>query len=342
MKIKSSFKQAVTSRDTRWVLSGSVVLILLCIVFSVLNDGFRSDRNMVNILRQIAPILIVGIGQSYVMITGNIDLSIGGVYGMSCLLSAAMMSRGVANPWTAVFITIICCLAIGVVNAVLVSNFKLPSFFVTLSTMYAARCVAKVANGYSTTFNINSVIDASLFEKFFYSGKTLGIVNSFWIAVALLVIFSLLLSRTRGGKDIYAVGRDIESARRSGVNVNAAVMKAYLASSFCACVAGLIHCATADMGAMDAGTYYEMYALAASAIGGVSIFGGQGILLGTAIGASICGVLQNGLLFHSAYVTIRNGAIIAIAVISVLLDSVIRRNRKEKVDADLNQATEQV
>ena len=113
--------------------------------------------------------------------------------------------------------------------------------------------------------------------------------------------------------------------------------KAYLVSAFCACVVGLIICATSGMGTMDAGNSYEMYAVAASVIGGVSTLGGQGTLLGTVIGASIWGVLQNGLQFAGAPVAIRNNVIGIIVVVSVLMDVVLRggkpRHRKEKGEA---------
>lgn len=147
------------------------------------------------------------------------------------------------------------------------------------------------------------------------------------------------MSKTRTGRHIYAIGSNVEAARLSGVNVVASTTKAYVVSSICACVVGLIICATSGMGTMDAGNMYEMYAVAASVIGGVSTLGGQGILLGTVIGASIWGVLQNGLQFAGAPVAIRNIVIGIIVVISVLLDVVVRsgkpRRKKEKSSSEV-------
>jgi ribose transport system permease protein len=113
----------------------------------------------------------------------------------------------------------------------------------------------------------------------------------------------------------------------SGVNVNATVTKAYLVSAFCSCVVGFIACATGGVGTMDAGNMYELYAVAASVIGGVSTLGGQGLLLGTVVGASIWSVLQNGLVLAGAPVAIRNIAVGIIVVISVLLDIVVRNGK---------------
>ena len=162
--------------------------------------------------------------------------------------------------------------------------------------------------------------------------------NTIWIAVVLWILFNFLLSKTRTGRHIYAIGSNVEAARLSGVNVVASTTKAYVVSSVCACVVGLIICATSGMGTMDAGNMYEMYAVAASVIGGVSTLGGQGILLGTVIGASIWGVLQNGLQFAGAPVAIRNIVIGIIVVISVLLDVVVRsgkpRRKKEKSSSE--------
>lgn len=327
MNIKSQFKRIISMRGMGQVLTVSVGLLLICIVFSILNPLFLSQRNVWNLLRQIAPILIIGIGQSYVLITGNIDLSIGSVVGMSCMLSATMMTKGFSAPLAAI-ITFACCIAFGFINALLVSRFKLPPFIATLGTMTVARGIAQIVNNNYNTDSIGANGDA--FRNLFYYGKTIGIYNTIWIALLLWLIFNFILSKTRSGRHIYAVGSNIEAARLSGVNVNATVTKAYVVSAVCSCFVGLIICATSGMGTMDAGNAYEMFAVAASVIGGVSTLGGQGILLGTVIGASIWGVLQNGLQFAGAPVAIRNIVIGIIVVVSVLLDILLRTGSLSK------------
>ncbi|MCC8179707.1 MAG: ABC transporter permease [Planctomycetes bacterium] len=306
------------------VVTVTLGLIVLCLVFSFLNPMFLSSRNIANLSRQIVPILLVGISQSYVLITGNIDLSIGSVLGMSCMISATLMTKG-TNPWVAVVITILCCLVIGLLNGVLVAKCKLPPFIATLGTMTIARGIAQIANNNYNTDSIGAA--AEFFRDVFYYGKVLGIYSPVWLAFFLWLIFNFILSRTKTGRHIYAVGSNIEASRLSGVNVDRTVIFAYLVSSFCACIVGLFTTATSGMGSMDAGNMYEMYAVAASVIGGVSTLGGQGILLGTVIGAAIWSVLQNGLQFAGAPVAIRNIVIGAIVIISVLLDVVIRTGR---------------
>lgn len=314
-------KKLFAIRGMGQVVTVTVGLIILCVVFSVLNPSFASGKNVGNLLRQIAPILLIGIGQSYVLITGNIDLSIGSVVGMSCMISATLMTKGV-NPWVAIVITLVSCLAVGVVNGALVAQCKLPPFIATLGTMTVARGIAQIVNN---NYNTNAIGDsAETFRNVFYYGKTFGVYNPVWIAIILWLVFNFILSKTRTGRHIYAIGSNIEAAKLSGVNVNITTIKVYVFSAQCACVVGLIICATSGMGTMDAGNTYEMYAVAASVIGGVSTLGGQGILLGTVIGAGIWGALQNGLQFAGVPVAIRNIVIGIIVVVSVLLDVIVR------------------
>lgn len=327
---QSVLKKIMAIRGMGQVVTVTVGLIILCIAFGIMNPNFFSGRNIGNLLRQIAPILIVGIGQSYVLITGNIDLSIGSVLGMSCMISATLMTKGM-NLWVAVIITIIICVLTGVLNGLLVAQCKLPPFIATLGTMTVARGVAQIVNG---NYNTDAIGEgAEFFRDVFYYGKTLGLYNTVWIAIVLFLIFNFLLSRTRTGRHTYAIGSNIEAAKLSGVNVVMTTVKVYVIAAFCSCVAGLITCATAGMGTMDAGNSYEMYAVAASVIGGVSPLGGQGILIGTVIGAAIWGVLQNGLQFAGAPVAIRNILIGVIVVVSVLLDVIIRTGAPRKKKA---------
>ncbi|WMC94389.1 ABC transporter permease [Kineothrix sp. MB12-C1] len=320
-------KRIIAVRGMGQVLTVTVGLIILCIVFGILNPTFASSKNIGNLLRQIAPIILIGIGQSYVLITGNIDLSIGSVVGMSCMISATLMTKGI-NPWIAVIITILCCLIVGVVNGQLVAKCKLPPFIATLGTMTIARGIAQIVNN---NYNTDSIGDAAKgFRDFFYYGKTLGLYNTIWISIILWLIFNFLLSKTRTGRHVYAIGSNVEASKLSGVSIVGTTTKAYIVSAFCASVVGLIICATSGMGTMDAGNMYEMYAVAASVIGGVSTLGGQGILLGTVIGAAIWGVLQNGLQFAGAPVAIRNIVIGIIVVVSVLLDVVVRTGKPRK------------
>lgn len=324
-------RRFVSQRGMGQIVTVTGGLIILCMVFGILNPNFFTYRNIANLLRQIAPTLLVGVGQSYVLFTGNIDLSIGSVVGMSCMISATLMCKGM-NPWLAVVITIVCCLIVGVINGILVSRCKLPPFIATLGTMTIARGIAQIVNG---NYNTDSIGEgAKSFRTFFYGGKVLGIYSAFWIAIIIWFIFNYIMNRTRTGRHIYATGSNIDAARLSGVNVNRTLVTVYVVSSLCSCIAGLITCASTGTGTMDAGTSYEMYAVAAAVMGGISTLGGSGLLLGVVIGSSVWGVLQNGLQFAGAPVAIRNIVIGIIVVVSVLLDVIVRygkgKSRKHK------------
>ena len=168
------------------------------------------------------------------------------------------------------------------------------------------------------------------FQNFFYYGTTAGIYNTFWIAIIMFIIFFFLLSKTRTGRHIYAIGSNIDAAKLSGVNVVATTTKTYLVSAVCSWVVGLILCAQAGMGNMEAGNMYEMYGVAAGVIGGVSPLGGTGILLGTLAGAAVWQTLENGLNMIGAQVGIQRLVIGIIVVVAVLLDIVLRSGQFSK------------
>ena len=302
-------------------------LIVIYIAFGLIDRTMFSGANIMNLLRSMSKYLLIGIGQSYVLITGNIDLSIGSVVGMSAMTSATLMVAGV-NPVLAILITLLCCLVVGLINGFLVGQFKLPPFIATLGTMFVARGIAYMVNGNRNTNAIFSGIGkeaADAFQNFFYYGSTAGVYNTFWIALILFLIFFFLLSKTRTGRHIYAIGSNVDAAKLSGVSVVTTVTKTYLVSAFCAGVVGLILCAQAGMGNMEAGNMYEMYGVAAGVIGGVSPLGGTGLLLGTLAGAAVWQTLENGLSIIHAPVGIQRIVIGIIVVFAVLLDVVFRK-----------------
>lgn len=326
-KQPSAVKRILSIRGMGGALTAFAGFIIIYIVFGLINNQVFTGNNIMNLLRSMAKYLIIGIGQSYILITGNIDLSLGSVVGMSAMLSATLMCAGV-NPIVAILITLVCCLVIGVINGFLVGKCQLPPFIATLGTMFVARGIAYMVNGNRNTDAISSGIGqeaANVFQNFFYYGKTLGIYNAFWIAIVLFIIFFFLLQKTRTGRHIYAVGSNIEAAKLSGVNVVATITKTYLVSAFCACVVGLILCGQANMGNMEAGNSYEMYAVATGVIGGISPLGGTGLLLGTLAGAAVWQTLENGLNMIGAQVGIQRLVIGIIVVLAVLLDVVVRR-----------------
>ncbi len=332
-KKQSIVTKLLEIKGMRAALTAFGGLIVIYVAFGLMNKQVFSTQNILNLLRSMSKYLLIGVGQSFVMITGNIDLSIGSVVGMSAMISATLMSHGM-NPFLAILITIICGLLAGVVNGYLVGKFKLPPFIATLGTMFVTRGIAYIVNGNRNTDNIASGIgkeSGDAFQNFFYYAKVLGVFNTFWIALVVFVVFFFLLAKTQTGRHIYAIGSNVDAARLSGVDVVWTTTKAYLVSAFCSVVVGLILAAQAGMGNMDAGNMYEMYGVAAGVIGGVSPLGGAGLLLGTFAGAAVWQTLENGLNMVHAQVGIQRIVIGVIVVLAVMLDVILRSgNRKPK------------
>ncbi|MBP8714756.1 MAG: ABC transporter permease [Lachnospiraceae bacterium] len=331
MEKKSGLKKILSIRGMGGALTAFVGLIIIYVAFGIINPMVFSKNNNMNLLRSMSKYLLIGIGQSYVMITGNIDLSLGSMVGMSAMISATLMTLGI-NPFVAILVSLAACMAIGVINGFLVGKYRLPPFIATLGTMFVARGVAYLVNGNRNTDAIASGIgkdSADAFQNFFYYGTTLGIYNTFWIAIVIFIVFFFILSKTRTGRHIYAIGSNIDAAKLSAVNVVTTTIKTYLVSSFCGCVVGLILCGQAGMGNMEAGNMYEMYGVAAGVIGGVSPLGGTGLLLGVLAGASMWQTLENGLNMIGAQVGIQRIVIGVIVVLAVLLDVVVRGGAKK-------------
>ena len=328
-------KKITAIRGMGAALVGFAGWIVLYIVFGLIEPNIFTANNMLNLLRSMAKYLLVGVGQGVILITGNIDLSIGSVVAMSAMISATLMSKGFSII-IALLVALAACLVVGLINGVLVGKFKLPPFIATLGTMFCARGVAYMANGNRNTDAISTGLGkeaGDAFQNFFYYGKTAGIYNAFWIAFIIFLAVFFIMSKTRTGRHIYAIGSNVEAAKLSGVNVFMTTTKTYLISAFCSFVVGLILAGQVGMGNMEAGNSYEMYGVAAGVIGGVSPLGGTGLLLGTLAGAGVWQTLENGLGIIGAPVGIQRIVIGLIVTGAVLIDVVFRQGAGAKKKA---------
>lgn len=323
-KKKTSFQKFMAIPGMASVITAFIGVVILMIIFAVMNPNFAKQRNLLNLTRSICPYLLVGIGQGIVCITGNIDLSIGSVLGMSAMISATLICNGV-NPILAVIIDLLACLVVGFINGVLVGKFKLPPFIGTLGTMTICRGLAEIVNGNYNTGDIGNAPLAEGLRDLFYYGKIGFIYYGVIVTLLIWFVFNYIMNYTRTGRHIYAIGSNVDAARLSGVNVFKTTATAYMISAFCSFVAGLVTMAAAGMGSMQAGLSYEMYGVAAAVIGGISTLGGSGLLVGVIAGASVWAILQNGLTLANVPVAMRNIIIGIIVVACVLLD-IMRRN----------------
>ena len=220
-KKQSTVKRILGTRGMGAVITAFAGLIIIYVAFGLIDRKVFAGQNVMNLLRSMSKYLLIGVGQSYLLITGNIDLSIGSMVGMSAMISATLMAMGV-NPFVAMAVAMACCLVTGVINGMLVGKFKLPPFIATLGTMFVTRGVAYMVNNNRNTDAIATGIGKEAGDKFqnvFYYGKTLGVYNTFWIALVIFLIFFFLLSKTRTGRHIYAIGSNVDAAKLSGVNV---------------------------------------------------------------------------------------------------------------------------
>lgn len=265
-----------------------ILLLVLIIVVSVLNTNFLSAQNIKNIFQQVSINGILAVGMTFVIITGGIDLSVGSLLGFSGVIAASLVSGG-GNPLLAVLAGIAAGLVFGVVNGVLVSYAKIVPFIVTLGML-------SIARGFTNVYTHGSPI-IKLDKAFTALGQSsfLGIGLPVWIFVCMLLVGYVLLHTTKLGRYTLAVGGNESAAKTSGINTAKIKMFAYTFTGFCCGLAGILMTAKTNAGAPNAGTGYELDAIAAAIIGGTSPSGGKGSIFGTLLGVLIFGIIQNAL-----------------------------------------------
>jgi len=266
-----------------------VVLLLVAAVFCILSSSFRTYNNMLSLLLNGAVIAFLALGQTLVLLTGGIDLSTGSNIAMTGVLCAYLMNAGV--PW--IFASLLAVGAgglIGLFNGLVIQYGGLPPFIVTFATMGVASSIPLIMTGSSSIM----VVD----QGFSWIGQ--GTVFSVPVPVVLLIVFAvivaLILSWTRFGVQVYAVGGNRTAARLAGVSLAKVTVSVYVMSGLFAGVAGLIDTSRLMVGFPTAGTGNELFfSIAAAVVGGVSLFGGTGSVLGAMIGAVMIATVSNGL-----------------------------------------------
>jgi ribose transport system permease protein len=276
-----------------------LALAIMVVALSVASENFLTVDNGLNVLRQISINLCLSIGMTMIILSGGIDLSVGSVLAFAGAFAAGLLKNGLSVPGSdhvlqftvlgAIVGGIAVGAALGWVNGVMITRFRLPPFVATLGMLSAARGLTRLWTG---GFPITD-----LGPDFTYMGigYWLGVPLPVWISAALVAAFVVVARRTRFGRYLYAVGGNERAAKLSGVNVERVKRRVYLLGGALAGVAGLL--ATARQNAADPkiGVGYELDSIAAVVIGGTSLSGGRGSILGTVLGCLIIGVLNNGL-----------------------------------------------
>src|ERR1700730_13723503 len=302
----------LTREQKAFQLGLAVVLLILVVILSLFTSTFLTTGNILNILRQAAPTLIVAVAMPLVITSGGIDLSVGSSLALASVLAAMMLSRG--GPWWLVVVAVLIfgC-AVGLINGLLVALGGIPPFIATLAMLSVLRGVAQIiTKGYSIP-----VPPTSPFIEI-GRGFLLGIPFPIVIAALALLIGHLLFNCTQFGIYITGIGSSEEAVRRNGVGTNQVKVSVYTFSGLLAAVAGLITSARLASGSSYSGGGFELDVISAVVLGGTNLFGGDGTLLGTFFGTIILAVIGNGLILLQIspfYEQIIKGVILVIAII---------------------------
>ncbi|MGA2486757.1 MAG: ABC transporter permease [Roseiarcus sp.] len=272
------------------LLLGLTLLLLLMAMWfalSIETTTFWTSNNMANLLRQGAMIAILAIGETFVIITGGIDLSVGAVAGVISMAVAWLLTHdlGFASSIAgAISISLVIGVFIGLFHAFGVVQMGLPPFIMTLATMYALRGIGLlITNGATISITNDSFTGfsrASFLGFPWTDGSWFAVPMLFWMVIVVAVPAYLLLSQSRWGRYLFAIGSNKEAARLSGVNVKAVTYMAYIVSAFCAAFVGILLAMRIGIGNPTQGDGWELQAIASSVIGGTSLFGAVGSVHG--------------------------------------------------------------
>ena len=298
------------------------ILILLCVVFTFSSSAFLTPRNLINVLRQVTMVVITACGFTLLLISGSLDLSVGGVLALSGCITAGLATQGIP--------LLICFIAgifvgglIGLLNAILVVVFRVTPVIATLGTMYISRGLAFIYTAKVTHGGLGIIkglpTNFSVLTKYLWH---IPVPVIFLVMIVLIFIF--IQTKTIFGKYIYAIGGNEETARLSGVNVSKIRFILFVVVGLLAGLSGIIMASRIGSGQPNSGIGFEFDVIVAVILGGTSLSGGEGSMIGTLIGALIVGVLGNGLNLlgvQTFYQYVASGVVL---IIAVLLDTTLK------------------
>jgi ribose/xylose/arabinose/galactoside ABC-type transport system permease subunit len=303
----------------------AIPLILLIVVVSIVNPVFLDIDNLLNIARQISFVFIIGIAMTFVFIAAGMDLSVGSVLALGGVICGlALRALMLVMPlWIAIVISILLGLLIGLVagafNGLVITRFKIPSLIVTLGMMYIARGIVQVLTRGNPVYPFPDEFNN------LGQGYLLGIPNVVYVAVVLGILAHIVLTQTAWGRAVFAVGGNLETARLSGINVVKIVTSVYVLCGLASGITGVLTAARLASALANAGTGMELQVIAAVIIGGTSMFGGSGSILGTLIGAAFMSIIANGMVLMKISVYYQSVVIGAIIILAVGIDQFRRR-----------------
>lgn len=313
-----------------------IALIVMIIIMSMSSPYFLTEQNLFNVLRNMSSIMVIAIGMTMVIITGGIDLSVGSTLGVSAMLAARMMTVTADGlvltgypPWIAVAAAFFLGTFLGFIIGVIITKLDVNPFIATLGMLSIGRGLSYLfSTGVKGSVAANIPIKNSVVQ-FIGMGRVnifgLGIPMQVIIMLALVVVFSLFLKYTVLGRQIYAVGANAEAASLSGVNVDAVKIFVYSLTGFLCALAGLMTAGLVAAAVTNAGSGAELDVIAAVVIGGASLSGGEGTIIGAVIGAAIMAILKNAFVLLHLPIYMQTISIGVVIVLAVALDGWRRR-----------------
>lgn len=299
-----------------------IALFALCLVISLLSDKFLTSNNLWNVLRQISVNVCISVGMTLVVLMAGIDLSVGSVLAFSSAVCAGLLKNGIAIPSLDLFIgftvlggilaSLLIGLLLGLFNGWAITRFSLPPFVATLAMLTMARGATML---YTQGIPISNL--GSSFE-YIGSGWFLGIPVPVWVSLIVVFIVVFITKKTAFGRYIYAIGGNEKAAFLSGINITSIKLAVYGIAGMLAAMGGILVTSRLNSAQPNAGASYELDSIAAVVIGGTSLSGGLGTVTGTVIGATIIGVLNNGLVLLNVspfWQQVVKGLVILLAVI---------------------------
>ncbi|WP_246712268.1 MULTISPECIES: ABC transporter permease [unclassified Rhizobium] len=293
------------------IVSIALFFIAVCIFFSLFTNVFLTTPNLLNVVRQSAPLLIVAAAMTFVITTGGIDLSVGSILALAATLSAACLQAGIAWPIVVVLMMLLGA-ATGLIQGYFIAYERIPAFIVTLAGLSVIRGLALlITGGYSIPVDPQSRFTA-IGQAWF-----VGIPAPAIIAIVALIAAYIAFNETPFGRYVTGIGANAEAVRRAGVNTRRVTLFVYVISGVAASIAGIILAARLGSGSSNAGQGFELDVIAAVVLGGTSLFGGRGSVVGTVLGALTVAVIANGLILsHMSpfFTPIVTGVIILVAI----------------------------
>ncbi len=301
-------------------------VVALFIIFSILAKNFFTARSILSLLLQTSAVTIMGIGVTFAIITGGIDLSIGSVIALSGTVAVMVAIAGVPI-WLSMIIGLLVGALTGFLNALMITRLKLPPFIATLGMMMVARGVALTitnANAWPAPDGFGTLGNGAIFRT---GPKFPGISYPVLIMIAVALLCHFILAKTRIGRYTYAVGSNEEAARLSGINVDQVKVVAYILCGLLSGLVGIILASRMVTSQPNSASGYELNAIAAAVIGGTSLMGGVGTVAGTVIGSFIIGILSVGLTMAGANYFMQQIVIGLVVILAVTIDQLKLRRK---------------